>query len=609
MCFGGANVVKARAKSRSQRQWLWGLAIAALAAGAGCTGNTSSTQNPGTNPKGSALIVSPATANVRAGDSQQFSASVTGVASQNVAWSVNGVADGTAATGTIDSGGKYTAPATLPNPGTATIQAASTADASVTGSAAVTLWNPTPVVTAISPTSVTAGNVTLTVTGSKFVNGAQVFLAGAGLQTTFNSSTQLTATGTASTAGAIPVTVQNPDPGASSSASVTLQVGGSTQAASCSGMTPGAGASLNGFRAFPDDSLWNKDISAAPVDLNSSGIINFIGGTVSLHADFGAGQYNGSYMGIPYLVVGAQQPMTDVNYMAYGDESDPGPMPIPISANIEGYPNPGTGDRHVLVLDNANCFLYELYSSYPQTSSWNADSGAVWDLQANEQRPYQWTSADAAGLPVFPGLIRYDEVASGQIRHAIRFTLARSRAAFIPPASHWAANSTDPNAPPMGMRLRLRASFDVSGYSAANQVILNAMKKYGLILADNGSSMYISGAPDDRWDNNDLHQLGNVHASDFEVVQMNPVYTAANLPAGVSPQIGNFSASAASVSAGTSVTLSWQVTGASYAIVSPEIGAVRGTSVAVKPSKTTTYTLYATNAFGRATASVTITVQ
>ena len=609
MCFGGGTLVKDRAKNRSQRPWLWGLAIVALTAGAGCTGNTSSTQNPGTNPKGAALTVSPATANVRAGDAQQFSASLTGAASQDVTWAVNGAAGGTPATGTIDSSGKYTAPAALPNSGTATIQATSAADASVTGSATVTLWNPTPMVTAVSPTSVNTGNITLTVTGSKFVNGAQVFLGGSALQTTFNSSTQLTATGNASTAGAIPVTVQNPDPGASSSASMTLQVGGSTQAASCSGMAPGAGASLNGFRAFPDDSLWNKDISAAAVDLNSSGIINFIGGTVGIHADFGAGQYNGSYMGIPYLIVGAQQPMTDVNYMAYGDESDPGPMPIPLNANIEGYPNPGTGDRHVLVLDSANCFLYELYSSYPQTSLWNADAGAVWDLQANEQRPYQWTSADAAGLPIFPGLIRYDEVASGQIRHAIRFTLARSRAAFTPPASHWAANSTDPNAPPMGMRLRLRASFDVSGYSAANQVILNAMKKYGLILADNGSSMYISGAPDDRWDNNDLHQLGNVHASDFEVVQMSPVYTAANLPAGVSPQIGNFLASATTVSAGTSVTLSWQVTGASYVIVSPEAGAVRGGSVTVKPSKTTTYTLYATNAFGRAAASVTITVQ
>jgi hypothetical protein len=283
-------------------------------------------------------------------------------------------------------------------------------------------------------------------------------------------------------------------------------------------------------------------------------------------------------------------------------------MPIPIAAPIEGYPNPGTGDRHVLVLDNANCFLYELFSSYPQANNWNAGSGAVWDLQADEQRPYGWTSADAAGLPIFPGLIRYDEVATGQIRHAIRFTLAQSRAAFTPPASHWAANSSNPDAAPMGMTLRLKASFDISAFSATNQVILAAMKKYGMIMADNGSSMFISGAPDDRWDNNDLHILGNVIASDFEVVQMSSVYTSANLPSGASPQITSFTASSMNVSAGTSVTLSWQASGASYVIVSPDAGAVRGTSVSLTPAATTTYTLYAANAFGQTKSTLTITV-
>ncbi len=284
-------------------------------------------------------------------------------------------------------------------------------------------------------------------------------------------------------------------------------------------------------------------------------------------------------------------------------------MPIPLSAPIEGYPNPGTGDRHVLVIDSANCFLYELYSSYPQSSSWNAASGAVWDLTADEQRPYTWTSADAAGLPIFAGLVRYDEVAAGKISHAIRFTLQSSRAAFTPPATHWAANSSDPNAAPMGMRLRLKSSFDVSSFSAANQVILNAMKKYGIIMADNGSSMYIGGAPDDRWNNDDLHNLGNVTASDFEVVAMNPIYTSANVPTGASPQITSFSASSISISAGTPVTLSWQLTGASYVIVSPEVGVTRATSAQVSPSATTTYTLYATNAFGQTTSSVTITVK
>jgi hypothetical protein len=227
----------------------------------------------------------------------------------------------------------------------------------------------------------------------------------------------------------------------------------------------------------------------------------------------------------------------------------------------------------------------------------------------NEQRPYTWTSADAAGLPIVPGLVRYDEVAAGQIQHALRFTLQNSRAAFVPPASHWAANSTDSLAAPMGMRLRLKASFDISGFSSANQVILKAIQQYGLIMADNGSSMYVTGAPDDRWDNNDLHLLGSVTASDFEVVLMNPIYTAANLPQGATPSIGSFTATPSTAGANTAVTLNWNVTGASYLLISPQIGPVRGTSVTVTPGGTTTYTLYATNQYGRSTANVTVTAQ
>jgi hypothetical protein len=283
-------------------------------------------------------------------------------------------------------------------------------------------------------------------------------------------------------------------------------------------------------------------------------------------------------------------------------------MPIPLTAPIEGYPNPGNGDRHVLVLDNNNCWLYELYSASPGSTGWDAGSAAVWDLTADELRPYAWTSADAAGLPIFPGLVRYDEVAAGQINHAVRFTLQSSRAAFVPPASHWAANSSNPLAAPMGMRLRLKASFDISAFSASNQAILAALKKYGMIMADNGSSMYISGAPDDRWNNNDLHMLGSVTATDFEVVQMNPVYTTANVPAGSAPTISSFTASSQQVSAGGPVTLTWNVIGASYLILSPDIGAVRGGSVTVTPAQSTTYTLYATNAFGRTTATINITV-
>jgi hypothetical protein len=285
-------------------------------------------------------------------------------------------------------------------------------------------------------------------------------------------------------------------------------------------------------------------------------------------------------------------------------------MPVPANAPIEGFPNPGNGDRHVLVLDNSNCWLYELYNaSAGSGGTWNAASTAVWDLQNNEQRPWTWTSADAAGLPIFPGLVRYDEVAAGQINHAIRFTLQFSRAAFTPPASHWAATSSQANAAPMGMRLRLKSNFDISTFSAANQVILKAMKEYGMIMADNGSSMFISGAPDDRWDNDDLHSLGRVTASDFEVVEMNPIYTSANVPTGSAPAIASFTASPSTTSAGTAVTLNWSVTGASYFVISPELGAVRGSTAQLNPTKTTTYTLAATNQFGRTTATVKITVQ
>ena len=380
------------------------------------------------------------------------------------------------------------------------------------------------------------------------------------------------------------------------------------QTSTCSSLSLGQGASLGGFVPFPSDNLWNQDISSAPVDANSSAIIGFIGTGVGMHADFGAGQFQGSTIGIPYLVVGGQQAPVTITFTAFGSESDPGPMPVPVTAPIEGFPNPGTGDRHVLVVDNSNCFLYEFFGSYVSGNSWNVDSAAVWDLLSNEQRPYTWTSADAAGLPIFPGLVRYDEVTTGQVRHAFRFTLLQSRAAFIPPASHWAANSSNASAAPMGMRMRLKADFDVSAYSATNQAILNALKKYGLIMADNGSNMYLSGTPDDRWDNNDLFALGQVKTSDFEVIQMTPLYTQNNLPNGAAPLITSFTASSISISAGTQVTLSWQVSGASYLIVSPDVGAVRATSVSVAPAQSDTYTLYATNAFGRTTATVSITV-
>jgi len=378
---------------------------------------------------------------------------------------------------------------------------------------------------------------------------------------------------------------------------------------SCSSMSLGRGASLNGFIPFPADNAWNQDISRASVDPNSSNYINFIGSTTPLHPDFGAGLYGGQTIGIPYIVVSGS-PFVKITFTAYGSESDPGPMPVPKNAPIEGYPNPGNSDRHVLVLDRDNCWLYELYYSYLQTNgSWNADSAAVWDLLGDEQRPYTWTSADAAGLPVFPGLARYDEVASGAINHALRFTLQNSQTAFTPPASHWAGNSTNLYAAPMGMRMRLKASFDTSGFPPQAQVVLAALKKYGMIMADNGSSMYISGDPDNRWNNNDLGTLKTVPASQFEVLAINPLYTPANVPTGPSPVISSFTANPATVSKGQPVTLSWSVTGASYLVVSPQVGAIRGTSTVVVPAATTTYTLYSTNAFGRTIATVKVTVQ
>jgi hypothetical protein len=535
---------------------------------------------------------------------------------------VNGVAGGDATTGTISASGVgaavYTAPANLPNSNAITIGAASAEDSSASATSNVTLWNATPVISNVTPATFTAGAYTLTVTGSNFVSGAQVLFGGAAVNTAFVSSTKLSATGSEASAGMFGVSVSNPNPGSSTSSAinvtVTSQSGGNPPPppppSACSAISLGQGGSLNGFLPFPADNLWNQNIANATVDPNSAAIINFIGTSDPVHPDFGSGEFDGSSIGIPYIVVDSSQAPVVINFTAFGDESDPGPMPVPATAPIEGYPNPGNGDRHVLVVDNSNCWLYELYSSFPQSDgSWNVGSAAVWDLTADEQRPLTWTSADAAGLSIFAGLARYDEVASGEIKHALRFTLQDSRAAFVPPASHWAANSTNANAAPMGMRMRLKASFDISQFSATNQVILTALQQYGMIMADNGSNMFISGAPDDRWDNDDLHNLDQVTAADFEVVTMNPIYTQANLPTGATPVINAFTASSSTVSAGTQVTLQWNVTGASYFDVTPQVGAIRGTSVIVAPTQTTTYTLNATNEFGRTTATVTVTVQ
>ncbi len=374
-------------------------------------------------------------------------------------------------------------------------------------------------------------------------------------------------------------------------------------------MSLGPLASLNGFVPFPSNNLWNTNIANAPVDPNSANYINYIGANTTLHPDFGAGLYDGQSMGIPYQIEAGSQPMVPVKLTGYPSQSDPGPMPIPANALIEGYPHPGDGDRHVLVLDQGGCWLYELYHASITSGQWSAGSSAIWDMTINEQRPYTWTSADAAGLPVFVGLVRWDEASAGAINHAFRYTLPTTQEAFTPPASHWASSVTDPNAPPMGMRMRLKASFDISGFSPTNQVILKALQQYGMILADNGSAIYITGMPDNNWNNNDLSALESVAASSFDVIQVNPLYTPSNVPTGPSPVVSSFTANPTTVSAGQPATLSWNVTGAIYNIISPQVGPVRGTSVVVTPTATTTYGLYSTNQYGRTIVKVTVTVQ
>lgn len=280
--------------------------------------------------------------------------------------------------------------------------------------------------------------------------------------------------------------------------------------------TPSGGRPVvGGCGVLPHDNPWNTDISAYPVHPNSANYIASInaGGRTRLHPDWGGG---GAY-GIPYIVVPANQPMLPVNFTAYGDESDPGPYPVPLDAPIEGGPS-SDGDRHVLAVRQGECKLYEMYRAFPHASSWDADSGAVWDLNSNALRPEGWTSADAAGLPVLPGLVRYDEVAAGEINHALRFTAWRSQRAYVHPATHWASSYTDPNLPPMGLRLRLKESYDISGYTGQSRVVLEALKRYGMMNADNGSSWFITGAADPRWDDDDLNQLKNVPSSAFEVV-------------------------------------------------------------------------------------------
>lgn len=293
------------------------------------------------------------------------------------------------------------------------------------------------------------------------------------------------------------------------------------------GAALGVGAALNGAQPFPADNAWNQDISACPADPASDQLIAKIGLNTSLHPDFGAGLYNGAPIGFPYVVVSGAQAKVSIAFTAYGDESDSGPYPVPANAPIEGGPS-SSGDRHVIVLDRDNQRIYELGGAYPQSNgSWNAAAGAIFHADSNSVRPTAqpgWTSTDAAGLPIFPGLARYEEAAKGPggICHALRFTVASTRAAYVPPASHWAPASPSSFSAPMGMRVRLKASYVIpASFSNETKALLTAMKTYGLIVADNGSNWYISGAPDDRWNNAKLvSELAQVKGSNFEVVRM-----------------------------------------------------------------------------------------
>ncbi len=297
-----------------------------------------------------------------------------------------------------------------------------------------------------------------------------------------------------------------------------------TQSTSFAAFGNGSG-SLGGRRFFPADNAWNAVVSSMSVDSNSNTLIASCGAASPLHPDFGT-VWDGAPNGIPYVVVHGTQSTVPVSFN-YASESDPGPYPIPPYAPIEGGPS-GTGDRHVLIVDIDHWKLFEMFDAVPvkDGASWTAGSGAVFNLGSDSLRPADWTSADAAGLPILPGLVRYDEVVlHGAITHALRFTCPTTRHGYVAPARHYASSDTSSALPPMGMRVRLKASVNIAAFPAHVQVILRALQKYGMFLADNGSAFFVSGAPDPRWSDDELHAMTQLHGSDFEVVKMGTVVT------------------------------------------------------------------------------------
>jgi hypothetical protein len=269
-------------------------------------------------------------------------------------------------------------------------------------------------------------------------------------------------------------------------------------------------------RIFPTNNAWNQRVDKLPVASGSAQLIASIGPDSPVHADFGSGTWDGGPIGIPFDVVQRKTPRHRVTF-EYADESNRVRYPIPRHVHIEGGPN-SAGDRHAILVDKSSCRLYELYDLRHTRRGWTAGSGALWSLRSNHLRPAGWTSADAAGLPIFPGLARWDEVSRGVIDHALRFTAPQTRRAYVYPARHYASSSTDPSLPPMGLRVRLKASVNVASFPKQARVVLRALQRYGMILADNGSPWYVSGAPNRHWNNDDLHSLGRLTGADFEVV-------------------------------------------------------------------------------------------
>ncbi len=267
---------------------------------------------------------------------------------------------------------------------------------------------------------------------------------------------------------------------------------------------------------FPASNAWNQRVDRLPVAADSAQLTASIGLDAPVHADFGSGRWNGGPIGIPFDVVSRKTPRSRVSF-EYADESDRVRYPIPRSVHVEGGPH-ATGDRHAILVDRSSCRLYELYGLRRTAHGWAAGSGSVWNLGSNHLRPAGWTSADAAGLPIFPGLARWDEVSRGRIDHALRFTAPETRRAYVYPARHYASSSTDPSLPPMGLRVRLKATVNVASFPRQARVVLRALRRYGMILADNGSPWYVSGAPNRHWSNDALHSLGRLTGADFEVV-------------------------------------------------------------------------------------------